>query len=298
MTTGTNAASYARIWGVPISDIAQAKNLNPTVTNNNIANIKNITISGGMGVGLPLANSAQSGILLQGSIYQAFANWIGVDMTLELQMAYIGSTTSAGTPYNIPTNIIFNYKAGGSVSDALKQTLSTALPNVKQDIQISPNLVWNHDEQGYYATLPQFADAFKKMTSGMLGANYPGVDIAYVPQGPTVRAYDGTQTQSQSSSTKQISFVDLVGQPTWIAPGQVQATCVMRADIQVADQVTLPPGLVTTTPEAMSQFSQIRQGSIFTGSFLVTAVRHVGNYKSPSAQNWVTVLNLTSTTGV
>lgn len=266
--------SYVRVWGIPIQQIAQAFNLN------NLS----IVVSGGMGKGLPLANPAEAGILASGTIQQAFGNWIDTDMTLDL-ILMPGSVPNAA-----PQNLTINWKAGTALSSAIQQTLNTAFPGYPQNIAISPNLVLNHDEPGFYGSLPQFAQYIKGVSQDIVGGSYPGVDIALTNR--TVRVYDGTV----AASPKQLAFTDLIGQPTWIEPGVVQATCVMRGDISVGDQVQLPPSLVTVTPAAMSAYSQARQGSIFQGTFVVSQVRHVGNFRNPGAQAWVTILNLAIST--
>src|SRR5690242_7071326 len=65
-----------RIWGVGLQMIGQASDLNGA----------KITLSAGRKPGLPLASkqAIQAGIIVQGSIYQAFGNWQGVNQTLDL----------------------------------------------------------------------------------------------------------------------------------------------------------------------------------------------------------------------
>lgn len=263
--------SYVRLWGIPLSQIAQAFNLNN----------QNISIYGGMGKGLPLANSAQAGLLVTGAIQQAFANWIGTDMTLDLILM------PGSAPNDAAHNLTVNWKAGTPLSQAIQNTLATAYPGYQANISISPNLVLAHDEPGFYGSLPQFAQYVKARSQDIIGGNYAGVDITL--NGTTFNVFDGTTQQNP----RQIDFTDLIGQPTWIDAGTVQATCVMRGDLSVGDWVKLPPSLVTVTPSAMSAYSQQRQGSIFQGTFYIAQIRHVGNYKQPSGAAWTTVLDLT-----
>src|ERR1700733_6962067 len=53
-------AAYVRVWGIPLATIAQSSNFNG----------KSIAVYGGMSSGLPLANPAQQGLLVQGLIQQ------------------------------------------------------------------------------------------------------------------------------------------------------------------------------------------------------------------------------------
>jgi hypothetical protein len=60
-----NAGAFVKIWGVPLSMISQASNLNN----------KAIKVYGGFQKGLPLANPKQAGLLVQDYTYQSFGNW-------------------------------------------------------------------------------------------------------------------------------------------------------------------------------------------------------------------------------
>jgi hypothetical protein len=42
----------------------------------------------------------------------------------------------------------------------------------------------------------------------------------------------------------------------------------------------------------MTQFANIRNGSIFTGTFTVRSVRHVGNFRQASGTSWITILDM------
>lgn len=68
--------SFVRFYGVSLPMLSQSADLNG----------KNISIYGGMWPGLPLATDEAKyrGLLFCGQIYQAFGNWEGLDMTLDL----------------------------------------------------------------------------------------------------------------------------------------------------------------------------------------------------------------------
>lgn len=273
------ADSFVRVWGISLQDISQAFDLN----------FKPIKVFGGMGKGLPLANPAQAGLLVQGSVKQAFGNWIGTAMTLDLIVT--AQLTDSASTDETPRNLSLNWKAKTPLKDAISTTLKSAFPSYTSEINISDKLVLEHDEQGYYASMPQFAALIKTMSKDVVGGSYPGVDILLSQT--TFKVYDGTTQKTP----REIKFTDLIGQVTWIEPLTVQATCVMRADVSVGDFIKLPPGQVTVSQAALSSLSQMRQGSVFKGSFMVTKVRHVGNYKQPDAQAWVTVLDCAAVPG-
>ena len=227
-------AALVRVWGVPLSTISQASNLKN----------KNIKVFGGFGPGLPLANPSQYGLLLQGYTFQSYGNWVNEAQTLDL-LVLAGSAPSSNNP--TPANLSLNWPAGMSMSDAIKNVLTTAYPNYTVNINISPNLKFSGDLPGYYQNLTQFSQFIKTTSKSILNdPNYQGVSITL--QGTTFTVFDGTQQSSggssggagTSSNPKQVNFTDLIGQPTWINAPLIQFKTAMRADFKVGDTVKLP----------------------------------------------------------
>jgi hypothetical protein len=54
----------------------------------------------------------------------------------------------------------------------------------------------------------------------------------------------------------------------------------------------LPKAQVTTTAQSYPAY---RNNLVFQGSFLVTRVRHVGNFRDPDAASWVTTIDAVTT---
>ena len=270
-------AALIRIWGISLQQISQVSSLNRQTDQ------FNISVYAGMHPGLPLANAAQSGLILQGSILNAFANWIGTEMTLDLTISpSLGSPTEAGYK-----NIVHNWQANTPLAQSLEQTLKTAFPALTPKISISPNLVLAYNDTGFYQTLEQFANyIFQASRDVVKTKGYAGVRVSQ--QGNQLIVTDGTQ---QAQGAKQIAFTDLIGQPTWIAYNVVSVKTVMRADINISDQVTLPPSLVTTTAASAPQY---RSQTSFQGTFMVPEMRHVGNIRQPDGASWNTTLNMAS----
>jgi hypothetical protein len=266
--------AFVQIWGIPLADIAQASDLNGM----------QVAVYGGMQKGLPLANPSQAGLLVKGYIFQAFGNWLGVDMTLDLVIRAAApppaSSTSSAAP--TPRNLVLNTKAGSSFSDAIKNTLTTAYPGFTVNVNVSANLVRSSDTVGFYSETTSFARYIKEATRAILGGNYAGVDIAIADK--TISVYDSVSTQNNPT---QIAFQDLIGQPTWIEAAQITFKCVMRADIRLGSFVKMPPTLVTNTAQAQSSISN--QKAAFQGSFFVSSVQHFGAFRQPDAASWVTV---------
>lgn len=276
LTGGTSDInSYVRLWGIPINVISQAQDYNNGT----------LTIKGGMGKGLPLADPSQSGTLLTGLVNQCFGNWLGTDMTLDLLLSAGGGPKAGPTPRNLTQD----WKANTPMSQAIQTTLQTAFPGSKVTVNVSDKLIKNSDQPGYYQSLTQYADYVRQVSAGIVGnsvANYQGVQIAFTPTGE-IRVYDQT---SKAGNTKEVKFTDLIGQPTWLRPFTIMVTVAMRADIIQGDRITLPQTQIQTTGQAFSAYSGLRQSSIFKGTYQVQKVRHVGNYKQASALGWVTHL--------
>jgi hypothetical protein len=300
------AGAFVKVWGIPLSDISQAKNLSR----------KNIKVYGGFQKGLPLANPAQSGLLVRGYIFQSFGNWIGIDQSLDLIIAAGAAPADINNP-SVPPNLTLNWLKGQPLADAIKSALTTAYPGYTTNININPNLKYTWDEPSFYESLDAFARYVKATSKAIIKtATYPGVSITL--DGTVFSVYDntppassptiingrlvvtpsstaGSTTPSTAGSTagippaKTVAFQDLIGQPTWIEAPFIQFKTMMRADLKVGDQVTLPKTFVNNSAQAQS--SLINQEVAFQGKFQIQTIRHVGNYRQATADAWVTVFD-------
>jgi hypothetical protein len=260
--------SFIKIWGIPLQSISQSQNLNGST----------IQVFGGMQKGLPLANPAQAGLLVTGTILQAFSNWVGLDQTLDFVLGSpVGSNKS-------PMNIILNWKAGTPINVAIQNSLNASFPGYTITSNVKQGIVTAHDEVGYFASLDQFAMKMRELSIAIVGgtSEYNGVDIVLKEKAFAV--YDGTT----ANTPKQIAFTDLIGQPTWLDPQHIQFITVMRADISLNDYIKLPPTPITTTAANLSQY---RDSSVFQGIFPVRNIRHVGRFRQADAGSWLTVFD-------
>ncbi len=277
-----DGTALIRIWGLSIKDLGASFDLNPLLNGKPGALV---TVSGGMAQGLPLANPAQAGVLIQGSVLQAYGNWIGVEQTVDIQLAPGGRGSS-----KFPVNYSLDWKNGTPLADALRATLTTALPNAKLNINISPRLVLNHDQQGYYQSITQLSQLLNELSKSIISdQNYLGVHIVY--DGKTVNVNDFT---IQGKAPIDIQFTDLIGQPTWIGPLTISVKTVMRADINLLDDVTLPQSQVTSSSAAFQGLTGNNPADdlTFSGPFRVLAMHHYGNFRQPDAASWATVFEM------
>ena len=277
----------ARVWGISVAEIAQANNLAGNLSQDQPP--FNISIYGGMKQGLPLANPAQAGLLLHGTVFQCFGNWIDTDQTLDFVIMPGPPATSSnvggiGTLAN-PKNLNFNWPAGQPMATMIKNTLANAYPGSTSTINISADLVRPAPDQGTPPTLEQFAQYCRRQSFDIVKTpNYQGVSI--IPSGNSFLVYDGTV--AATAAAKQINFQDMIGQPTWIDAPLISLKTVMRADLAVGSNIKLPPALITNTAAASS--SLVNQKAAFQGTFSIVSLRHIGHFRQPSADSWVTVI--------
>ncbi len=274
------------ISGVSIQTISQGADFNGAP----------ITVSGGMAAGLPLANPAQAGVLIQGQVYQAYGNWIGENMSLVLEIVPAGTVTD---PPASPLNIVFNWRKGTSLKSAINNLLTTAFPGYGVSINITPNLVNTQDEQAFHGNMTQFGQYLRELSKSIIGPTlngqaYAGVGITL--NGKTFYVQDGTSATAPTttySAPKQIAFTDLIGQPTWIDYQTLQINVVMRADVAPLDYILLPPGInpITTQAGAVPVGVPARDSSVFKGTWQIVLMRHVGNSRDPSGTAWITTIN-------
>lgn len=257
--------STIRIEGIDPSILSNAKSFSGQIA----------SLSGGMGRGLPLVSPAQAGLLAQGKIYQSFANWTGTQVDLNLVLM--------PSPYTIdnPGNIVLNWTAGTTLSNALTNTFNTAFPGYKVLINIA-DIVLSFDEKHVSSTLAGLASLLSDVTS---------TNVQIVVNGTTITVFDATYRPN----AKQLAFTDFIGQPMWIEQATIQARTVLRGDIQIGDTLLMPsgyqnlPGFVQTTAAAIP--SQLNYKSAMQGTFVVQAVRHIGNFRQPDGNAWCTVIN-------
>ena len=217
----------------------------------------------------------------KGYIFQAFGNWIDTDQTLDL-VIMPGAAATSSNPGGIgtlaaPRNLVLNWKANQSFSDAIKSTLSTAFPGSTVTVNVNSNIVRPNDEVAFFPTLEQFSQYVRQTSFDIVKtAGYAGVTI--VPSAGAFNVFDGSQ--AQQGAQKQIAFEDLIGQPTWIEAPNISIKTVMRADLSVGDSISLPQTVTTNSQASLS--SQVNQQVAFQGGFQIVSARHVGNFRQPS----------------
>ncbi|QQN36607.1 hypothetical protein JHW33_08355 [Rahnella aceris] len=273
ISSGTALALY----GVPITMLRESTQLAGCMA----------YLTAGFTDGLPLENSHQHGLIISGEIYNPYANWQGTHQSLNLIVNPSPLLNDRGQA----ASITLNGKTGDQLSDVLRSGLSTAFPGFIIDITISDKLVWTENAPAVYTRLSQLATTVRSHSFYTMNQDdYTGVQM--VIQGQTLRIFDNTSVQSGGI---QILPQELIGQPTWIGPFSVSFKCPMRAELHCGDIVQLPEN-ITSGPGALLAISNERTLSSFrnqvnfSGNFLITSVRYVGDYLNPDSSNaWVTI---------
>lgn len=271
---------FVKIWGVGLDTVNLASMLN----------LKNIRIETGMMGGLPLAREQANafplrrGIIFQGSIFQAFGNWQGVEQSLDL-IVTVQLTASPLEAAKTTRPMVFQCDAGKSFQEALAQSMGDS--NITSKVQVDPYLVpanpiiFQHDNvQDFAAELLYHSKRINPSPT------YLGVKMVKTQAG-----YDCTDNSGAAQAVADVKFTDLIGQPTWLDLLQMQMRTVMRSDIAVGTTVNMPKEYISLN-NAKRVFGAAKEGIFFTGTGWVNQVRHVGNFRHPDANSWVTILDV------
>lgn len=273
ISSGTALALY----GVPITMLRESTQLAGC----------QVYLTAGFTGGLPLENPHQQGLILSGQIYNPYANWQGTHQSLNLIVnpsPLLNDRGQAGS-------ITLDGKSGEKLSDVLQRGLATAFPGFTLDITISDKLVWTENAPAVYSRLSQLATVVRSHSFYTMNReDYTGVQMVMQNQG--IRIFDNN---SAKPGGIQILPQELIGQPTWIGPFNVSFKCPMRAELHCGDVVVLPENIISGPGELLAvsnerTVSAYRNQVNFSGSFLITSVRYVGDYLNPDSSNaWVTI---------
>jgi len=266
-------AGYIKLSGVTFQDLNTSANFNPS--GNNYCGVQ---IFVGMSKGLPYANPQQAGMIINGSILQAFGNWQGNQTSLDLIVI--------PTTYVIPNdvNLSFNWQKGQTLQQAVTNTLNKAYPGVPVSGSFSSDLIYTETQAQLPMTLIPFSKYVNQVSKQIItNSDYQGASIANTPDGFYLT--DGTNTEV---SVIDIDFVDLIGNVTWINSFTIQFKVTMRADLNIGNLITLPRGIPYVN--TAGSFSQARSNISFDGTYLINSIRHVGNNRQPDGNSWCTII--------
>ena len=267
-----------RIWGIGLEAITHANELYG----------KEISVSGGMQRGLPLAKPGQFGLLSHGVITQAYGEWEGLNQTLTIIFVPLGAPNCSGGANPMPpkTKLVLNWTKGTDLSQALQQTLQNAYQGVSIKMNIQKQLIAQQDQVGYYPNLQELGYYIRRTTQQMIGGSYPGVGIE-VSSGE-INVWD------MGFGGNQISQDDMIGFPVWIEPQIIQVKTVMRGDFRPGDIITLPQTWTNSSQGGAPIGQYFNQSSAFSGSWRIDKIHHIGSSRAPTADAWISIFDCTS----
>lgn len=297
--------AWIRVSGIGLRAIGQGANLNADPASGRPP--CKFILSAGLMRGLPLANDyvnrGLGGVIAQGQIFSAYAQWQSTEQSLYLSLipANLAPVDTNGDPIGI--SII--WAPGQPLSDALNNSFAVAFPLLKPSITIQPDLRQAQSSQnvvGWYENISQFASYILGLTKPLGAAltgnkAYPGVIIGI--RANSIFATDATQ----GPKSIPLAFQDLIGQPTWISPNTINLKCVLRADLQIGDVVTMPPDPGTGGTSIISSLALTQQGaavpgapsrnsSVFKGGFIINdEIHHFGNFRQADGDSWATAFS-------
>lgn len=268
------------IYGLPLSFLSQSVNLLKA----------QFTMYAGFQAGLPLANPAQSGMIIQGVTYKAYGNWEGINQTLNL----IVDQSAAFVLDGRPVSLIMSGKKGELLSDVLARSLNTSLNSgVSEEkkreisVNISDAFVLHEDWNSPYKNIFSLSQFLKRLfPDGLTSEQYSGIQL--VCQKGRIDIFDGTHANEPIP----ILAHELIGQPTWVERLRVSFKTPMRADLQVGDIITLPLDVLSVLAVNNSLWRLNKNTVNFTGTFQILSMRHIGEYRNPSGDAWVTTFEV------
>ena len=275
---------YIRLMGVDLKQLNNSANINPQVTEDGSKiNLCKIKVEIGMSKGLPYANPQQRGVIAQGGILQAFGNWQGTSVSLDIVLAPIA------VDQNALNNITFSIEKGQELTDAVK----LALQNSYKNPDGTPANVIGSFKQGLKYTEQAYAQHFNLFTlSSAVNRISRQIDPSPSYTGAIITATNTgfylTDSGITPTATKVIKFTDVIGNLTWLGINTISAKVVMRGDLNVGDYISFEQGLPISN--IINNQSQYRNKISFNGTFFVTKLHHVGSSRNFDGNSWVTVI--------
>jgi hypothetical protein len=139
-----------------------------------------------------------------------------------------------------------------------------------------------------YQSLEQFSGYINSLSQSIFGTKaYPGVHMSSFNN--TINVWDG----SSAVGNGEISYLDLVGQPTWLDINTVSIKVVLRGGLHIGYDVSLPQTLVgfsgpdSVLPGSAAASDQRTHVSL-PGLYKIWKILHIGDFRNPDGASWTT----------
>jgi hypothetical protein len=139
-----------------------------------------------------------------------------------------------------------------------------------------------------YQSLEQYSGYINKLSQSILGTmdgKYPGIHMT--SHSNTIDVWDGSQPVGNGD----ISYLELIGQPTWLNVNTISVKVVLRGGLYCGWYFTLPQTLVGFNgADAMLPMGAPDQRTHITlpGVYQITKVMHIGDFRNPDGASWST----------
>jgi hypothetical protein len=227
-----------------------------------------------------------------GSAFSVLGGKLNSEFDIGAATSQIGDTISSFfgggniSSLSAPLNIIHNMMPNMPMSQSIQETLSKAFPAANINVLISQALKLGYQDAGIYQSVEQFAHYINNASQSIMGTNrYFGVHMSSFSR--TVNVWDGTYPVSDSD----ISYLDLIGQPTWLTFNTISVKVVLRGGLHIGGTVTLPQTLVGFNgADSVLPAGAPDQRTHVTlpGSYLILKVMHIGDFRNPDGASWST----------
>jgi hypothetical protein len=239
---------------------------------------------------LPVGPSARDGFDI-GSI-SGFIGGIASEFGMGPAVSQFGNVINSFfgggniSPLGAPLNLIHNLLPNMPLSGAIQETLSKVFPNANLNIAISSGLKLAYQDAGMYQSLEQYIGYLNKLSQSIMGiTNYFGIHLS--SHDNTINVWD------RGTGVGDISYLELIGQPTWLDIVTISVKVVLRGGLYVGNLLTIPATLVgfngADSVLAMDSGQTDQRTHIsLPGSYLIVKVLHIGDFRNPDGAAWST----------
>jgi len=275
------------IRGLPLSVLVQSVNLYNAI----------VTVYAGFDkTGLPLARAQaiHYGMILRGQVFVPFANWQGINQSLNLGLINYTPVIASNDPFFF----ILAGQQGEDLETVALRGLLGAFPGAKINTKVMQGLILPETVSAVpYQSLAAYSNAINSLSRSIANKNgYGGIKI-YAQKDFVVMT-----DFSAGIGASVVTLTELIGQPTWVGLNTLSIKVPMRADLNVGDTLTLQAptqasakgpygavGAVLTNNAGAAQLAA--QGiTTFSGNFVISSIRHVGAFRDTSPDSWVTIV--------
>ena len=183
------------------------------------------------------------------------------------------------------------------MSSAIRSAITEAYPGYTVKSYLAYDPIAIVDDTHCSPSIFTFRDYIARITSRVAGYSLElnGVDICLDNTGSIINLYN-IFNAPVAANPVQIAFNDLQGQPVYFGPSNntaaVQTALNLRYDLALGGRFAFPTQVATgylLNQPASGTATLAKNNSALTGTFTITTLRHVGRFRDPHGESWVTI---------